>query len=183
VDAGIDASLLLPGLFDDFEPEDPRVRATVESVKRRLWARAGSGGLIRYEGDRSGRSASDAPEDGEHPRIAPTLWLALQEARAARRLQDLEPVRTLLFWAAARAEGAGLLPERIHPARGGSSGTAPSLSAHAWFVQAALDYADRVRLLTRCDRCGEPGPVRRERRASAEVAAAPRSLPGIVAHQ
>lgn len=172
-DPRADASLLLLGLFDDFEPEDPRVRATVAWAKRRLWSREGSGGLTRYEGD-------------DAPRVAATLWLALHEARAARKLQDLEPVRTLLFWAAARAEGVGLLPERLHPARERSTGTAPSLLAHAWFVQAALDYAERLRLLTRCERCGEPGPERRERRRAGVVAvereAALPSLPGVVAH-
>ncbi|HSQ59026.1 MAG TPA: hypothetical protein VLT84_01115 [Acidobacteriota bacterium] len=187
-DPRADASLLLLGLFDDFEPEDPRVRATVTSAKRRLWSREGAGGLSRYEGD-------------EAPRVAPTLWLALHEARAARRLQDLEPVRTLLFWTSARAEGVGLLPERLHPARERSTGTAPSLLAHAWFVQAALDYAERLRLLTRCERCGEPGPERRERRragigmgvgigtaiGAGAGAVSPRgealpSLPGVVAH-
>jgi GH15 family glucan-1,4-alpha-glucosidase len=182
-DTTADASLLLLGLLDDFEPEDPRIRATVAYVKRQLWARAGSGGIARYEGDRAGRErAVDVPEGVEFPQIATTMWLALHEAKAARRLEDLESVRTLLFWAAARAEGAGLLPEWLHPARGRVDGSAPSLTAHAWFVHAALEYAERGRLLTRCDRCGEPGPVRRDRRQlTVRVPAAPLP-PGVVAN-
>ncbi len=182
LDPAADASLLLLGLLDDFEPEDPRVRATVAFVKRRLWTHAGAGGLARYEGDVAGRDGSiEAPADLGFPQITTTMWLALHDARAARRLEDLEPVRTMLFWAAARAEGAGLLPGWLHPVRGKTTGSAPSMTAHAWFVQAALEYAERERLLTRCDRCGEPAPVRRERRQPAVFAAPGASLPGAVA--
>ena len=182
-DPTADASLLLLGLLDDFEPEDPRIRATVTHVKQRLWTRAGAGGLARYEGDTAGREGLVYSPDGvEFPQITTTMWLALHDARSARRLEDLEPVRTMLFWAAARAEGAGLLPEWLYPARGGTTGTAPSLVAHAWFVQAALEYAERERLLTRCDRCGEPGPVRRDRRQSAGIPSPAPSPPGAVAH-
>ncbi|HEU4724843.1 MAG TPA: hypothetical protein VFU59_06040, partial [Candidatus Eisenbacteria bacterium] len=184
LDATADASLLLLGLLDDFEPEDPRVRATVADVKERLWVRTGTGGLARYEGDRVGSVGGDVASPAEipgSPNIAATLWLALHEIRASRRLQDLEPARTILFWAAARAEGIGLLPERLHPYRGRTVGPAPSLAAHAWFVQAAIDYSERVRLLTRCERCGEPSPARRERRRPGAPAARTGSLPGVVA--
>ena len=184
VDGTADASLLLLGLLDDFEPEDPRVRATVAETKERLWVRTGTGGLARYEGDRVGSVGGDvtAPTDVPgSPNVAATLWLALHAIRAARRLQDLEPARTILFWAAARAEGIGLLPERLHPYRGRTVGPAPSLAAHAWFVQTAIDYSERVRLLTRCDRCGEPSPARRERRRAGAPALRAGSLPGVVA--
>ncbi len=179
-----DASLLLLGLLDDFEPEDPRVRATVTEVKERLWVRTGTGGLARYEcdpvGSVGGEVASPVEVPGS-PNVAATLWLALHSIRAARRLQDLEPARTILFWAAARAEGIGLLPERLHPYRGRTVGPAPSLVAHAWFAQVAIDYSEKVRILTRCERCGEPAPARRERRRPGIPAARAGSLPGVVA--
>lgn len=183
-DATADASLLLLGLLDDFEPEDPRIRATVTDVRERLWVRTGTGGLARYERDPVGSVGGDVAEMTDvpgSPNVAATLWLALHAIRASRRLQDLEPARTILFWAAARAEGIGLLPERLHPYRGRTVGPAPSLVAHAWFVQAAIDYSERVRLLTRCERCGEPAPARRERRRPGALAARAGSLPGVVA--
>ena len=186
-DETADASLLLLGLLDDFEPEDPRIRATVANARERLWVRTGTGGLARYEGDLVGNvgggvtAGSDIPGS---PNVAATLWLALHATRAARRVQELEPARTLLFWAAARAEGIGLLPERLHPYRGRNTGPLPSIAAHAWFVQAAIDYWERSRLLTRCDRCGEPAPARRERRRHGASASGPAnratSLPGVV---
>jgi GH15 family glucan-1,4-alpha-glucosidase len=164
------------------------VRATVSETRERLWVKTGTGGMARYEHDRVGSVGGATAESGAIPgcpNVAATLWLALHAIRAARRLQDLEPARTLLFWAAARAEGLGLLPERLHPYRGRTTGPAPSIRAHAWFVEAAVDYGERVRLLTRCDRCGEPSPARRDasRGRSRTVPAAGALLPGIVADQ
>jgi GH15 family glucan-1,4-alpha-glucosidase len=182
-DDAIDASLLTIGLLDDFEPEDPRVAATVAAVRERLWVRTGTGGLARYEGDPIGSVGGGGADVPGSPHVAPTLWLALHAIRAARKLQDLEPARTILFWAAARAEGAGLLPERLHPYRGRTTAPAPSLTAHAWFVRAAVEYAERARELTRCERCGEPAPARRVRGRRGGVtsaALAARSLPGVV---
>jgi hypothetical protein len=94
-------------------------------------------------------------------------------------MPDLEPARILLLWASARAEGNGALPEQLHPYRGETTSHSPSVVAHAWFVATVLEYAERLRTLNRCDRCGEPAPARRERR---RIVAPLPSLPGIVAH-
>ncbi len=159
-DTTLDASLLKLGLLDDLEPEDPRVRGTVAAVRAALWVPAG-GGLALHEGDVTG---SGMDGDSGRPSIVATLWLAQHAIRAARKLQDLEGARVLLLWTAARAEGAGLLP---------------SLAATAAYVSTILDYRERARLLLRCDRCGEPAPARRGRRAAERRVT---SLPGIVAH-
>jgi len=179
VDPTIDASLLWLGLFDDLEPEDPRVKATVEAVRARLWVRTGVGGLARYEHDALGSVGTDLAEVPGNPWIAATLWLAQHAIRNARRAPELEPARILLLWASARAEGNGVLPEQLHPYRGETTSLSPSLAAHAWFVSTVMEYAERIRTLHRCDRCGEPSPERRERR---RLPARLPSLPGIVAH-
>jgi len=179
LDPTVDASLLWLGLFDDLEPEDPRVKATVDAVRTRLWVRTGVGGLARYEHDALGSVGTDLAEVPGNPWIACTLWLAQHAIRNARRVQDLEPARILLLWASARAEGNGALPEQLHPYRGETTSHSPSAVAHAWFVGTVLEYAERLRTLNRCDRCGEPAPARRERR---RLPAPLPSLPGIVAH-
>ncbi len=178
-DPTVDASLLWLGLFDDLEPEDPRVKATVEAVRARLWVRTGVGGLARYEHDGLGSVGTDLAEVPGNPWIASTLWLAQHAIRNARRVPDLEPARILLLWTAARAEGNGALPEQLHPYRGETTSLSPSVSAHSWFVATVLEYAERLRTLNRCERCGEPSPARRERR---RLPAPLPSLPGIVAH-
>jgi GH15 family glucan-1,4-alpha-glucosidase len=177
LDATLDSSLLWLGLFDDLEPEDPRVRATCAAVRSALWVRSGAAGLARHETDAAG-PGPDRERGAGRPAVAPTLWLAQHLIRAARKTQDLEEARILLLWAAARAEGTGLLPERLDAATGAADGICPSLNATAAYVTTVLDYGERARMLARCDRCGEPAPARRARRVAARGVS---SLPGVVA--
>ncbi len=176
LDLTLDAALLWLGLFDDLEPEDPRVKATADAVRAALWLGGGTGGLARHEADATVAfgSPADPTEGTGRASVLATLWLAQHGIRAARRLQDLEGARVLLLWTSARADGAGLLPDRLDA----ESTIAPSLAATSAFVTTVLDYAERSRLLARCDRCGEPAPARRSRRAAER---APASLPGVVA--
>ena len=175
----VDASLLWLGLVGDLEPEDARVRATVEAVKETLWVRTGVGGIARYEGDPMDAVGSELPDVPGSPSVAASLWLAQHGIRTARRAQDLDPARTLLLWCAARAEGWGMLPERLHPYRGATTAPAPSLEAHAWLVATVVDYAERLRHLRRCDRCGAPAATGREKRTAALLDPL---APGLVAH-
>jgi GH15 family glucan-1,4-alpha-glucosidase len=183
-DPTMDATLLWLGLWEDSEVEDARVRSTVDAVRESLWVRTGVGGLARQERDPLATVGTDLAEVPGTPHVAPTLWLAAHAIRGARRAQDLDPARTLLLWCAARAEGAGVLPELLHPYRGETKGASPSLMAHAWLAATVIDYVDRLRLLRRCDRCGAPAPARREKRAPAmgeTIGEPPRLLPGLVA--
>ncbi|HEV8129127.1 MAG TPA: glycoside hydrolase family 15 protein [Candidatus Eisenbacteria bacterium] len=173
LDLTLDASLLWLGLLDDLEPEDPRVKATADAVRDALWIREGAGGLARSEADAA--TAFGNQGVGRASLLA-TLWLAQHGIRAARRLQDLEGARVLLLWTSARSEGAGLLPDRLDA----ETRVAPSLAATAAFVTTVLDYGDRSRLLARCDRCGEPAPARRARRAAMADLRTPLP-PGVVA--
>ena len=177
IDPTLDASLLWLGLLDDFEPEDARVRATVEAVRAALWVRTGVGGLARYERDPLGSVGTDLAEVPGNPCVAATLWLAQHAIRTARRAQDLDPARTILLWCAARSEGSGLLPERLHPYRGAIPGPSPSMAAHAWLVATVLDYLERLRMLRRCERCGAPDSREKERASLPDI-----SLPGLVTH-
>jgi len=178
-DPTVDASLLWLGLFGDFEPEDSRIRATVDAVRNTLWVRTGVGGIARYERDPMGSVGTDLAEIPGSPSIAATLWFAQHAIRTAGRSQDLDPARTVLLWCASRAEGAGYLPERLHPYRGATSGPSPSLIAHAWFVATVLEYRERLRSLRRCEHCGAPARDERER---APLMLPEPLLPGLVAH-
>lgn len=180
IDATPDASLLWLSLFGDLEPEDARVGATVEAVRERLWIRSGPGGLRPRGTDPDGRGdaagSAAAPEDAR-PSVSATLWLALHSIRTARTLRDLEPARTILLWCAARAGGAGLLPERLAGEGAGETRTAaPHMPAHAWLVWTVAEYEERYREIQRCERCG--GTARGDRQRPVLVKA---PLPGIVA--
>jgi GH15 family glucan-1,4-alpha-glucosidase len=155
-DSTLDASLLWLGLLEGMEAEDSRIRATTAAVRSTLWVRTGIGGIARYERDPLGSVGTDLAEVPGNPWIAATLWLAQHSIRGAGRAHDLDPARTILLWTAARAEGWSLLPEQLHPYRGETTASTPSLAAHAWLVGTVVDYVERLRNLGRCDRCGAP---------------------------
>lgn len=178
-DATIDASLLTIGLWGEMEPEDARVRATVEAVRGTLWVRTGVGGIARYERDPLYSVGGELAEVPGSPSIVATLWLAGHAIRVARRTQELDPAGTLLLWCAARAEGWSGLPEQLHPYRGETRSACPSLLAHAWLVATVVDYSERLRLLRRCDRCGAPASSGRGKRG---LALPDLLAPGLVAH-
>ncbi|HET9251365.1 MAG TPA: glycoside hydrolase family 15 protein [Candidatus Eisenbacteria bacterium] len=178
-DATVDASLLTLGLWGEMEPEDARVRATVDAVRETLWVKTGTGGIARYERDPLHSVGSELAEVPGSPSIAATLWLATHAIRVARKTQDLDAARTLLLWCAARAEGWSGLPEQLHPYRGETRSACPSLLAHTWLVGTVADYAERLRILKRCDRCGAPASSGRGRRG---LALPDPLTPGLVAH-
>src|SRR6185436_4998770 len=151
----------------EMEPEDTRVRATVESVRETLWVRTGVGGIARYERDPLYSVGSELREVPGSPSILATLWLANHAIKVARRTQDLDPARTLLLWCAARAEGWSGLPEQLHPYRGETHSACPSLITHAWLITTVVEYSERLRHLKRCDRCGALATTGRAKRGLA----------------
>jgi len=179
-DATLDASLLLLPLFGAFEPEDPRVRSSHDAVRRRLWVKTGTGGLARYENDPVDSVGTELADVPGNPWIMPTLWMGVHALRVARRVQDLDPTRTIFLWCAARAGRNGLLAEQLHPYGGEIKGSAPSMQAHAWFVWAVVEYVERMRDLSRCERCGSRAA---ERRRAVPDLAVEAPLPGFIAHK
>jgi GH15 family glucan-1,4-alpha-glucosidase len=177
IDATLDASLLWISLFGDLEPEDARVRATVEAVRARLWVESGPGGLLPHEVDPAAPVEAEAASDSsESPSLAATLWLALHTIRTARRREELDAARTILFWAAARTGATGLLPERLPAPGAPADSPAPSMPAHAWFVETVAEFVERTREIQRCERCGAPA---RTTRARGDLVKA--RLPGLIA--
>ena len=51
VDPTLDASLLGLWYFGMFAPDDPRIVATMQAVRDRLWVKTDVGGVARYEND------------------------------------------------------------------------------------------------------------------------------------
>ena len=177
--ASVTPPVVPPSVPEEMEPEDARVRATVEAVRETLWVRTGVGGIARYERDPLYSVGTELAEVPGSPSITATLWLANHAIRTARRTQELDPARTLLLWCAARTEGWSGLPEQLHPYRGETRSASPSMIAHAWLVATVVEYSERARLLRRCDRCGAPASSNRGKRGMA----LPDPLaPGLVAH-
>ena len=123
------ASLLLALKLGLLPWDDPRARASVDTIERRLWAK-GIGGLARYEGD--------SYYGDENPWIVCTLWLA--EARL--RLGDAARCRELIEWSIARATPTHLLPEQVDRTTGEPKSATPLAWSHSTFVDVVHKFAE-----------------------------------------
>jgi GH15 family glucan-1,4-alpha-glucosidase len=157
-DPTLDASLYGLFAFGAFEAMDPRVVATMEAVRTRLWVQTDVGGLARYEDDGYWQVSQDIARVPGNPWIICTLWLAEWEIRRASSEADLAPALELLEWVAAHARPSGCLPEQIHPYTGAPLSVCPLTWSHATFILAVLSYHDKLCELQRCPTCGNPTP-------------------------
>jgi GH15 family glucan-1,4-alpha-glucosidase len=139
-DLTVDASLWGLFAFGMYAPDDPRVVATMEAVRERLWVRAGDGGVARYQRDyyHCVELSDDVPGN---PWIICTLWLADWLVRTAASAEELDAtVLPLLEWVERHASAAGLLPEQVHPFSGAPLSVAPLAWSHAAYVDVCLGY-------------------------------------------
>ena len=155
VDAVLDASLCGLFLFGMYEPNDPRIVATVEALSEKLEVRTPVGGLARYEGDVYQRSSPD--EDANvpgNPWFICTLWLAQWHIARAQSPAELQPASDALSWVAQRALHSGVLAEQIHPYTGEPLSVSPLTWSHGSFIQTALEYVEKLSGFNRCPTCG-----------------------------
>jgi glucoamylase len=119
---------------------------TALAVEQRLWVKAGSGGLARYEGDDYQRAVNRDGVPG-NPWMVCTLWLAQYRIAAARSIQSLELALPLLIWATEKALPSGVLPEQVHPETGEFLSVSPLTWSHGTLVAAVLDYVEKTQAL------------------------------------
>ncbi len=155
-DPTIDASLFGLFAFGAFEATDPRVMATMEAVRTRLWVQTEVGGLARYENDAYQQVSQDIARVPGNPWIISTLWLAEWETARATSEADLSRALERLQWVVDHARPSGLLPEQIHPYTGAPLSVCPLTWSHAAFVMTVLKYLDKLRELKACPTCGNP---------------------------
>ena len=120
----LDASLLLMAIRRYDEPESPRLRGTVEAIRREL-----SRGplLYRYTGD-------DGLAGGEGAFLCCSFWLAEALAIAGRRDEAARLMDELI----GLANDVGLYAEEVEPASGEFLGNFPQGLVHLALVSAAV---------------------------------------------
>ncbi|MBI2192959.1 MAG: glycoside hydrolase family 15 protein [Planctomycetes bacterium] len=149
-DDTFDASTLYALLaFGVFEPDEPGVRETIESVEKRLWCRTPIGGLARYEGDAYYRQSRETEAIPGNPWVLCTLWAALGRLFLARHPDDLVRPREILQWACEHARPSGVLAEQVHPLTGVPMSVSPLTWSHAAFVETVLAYVEKHSALNR----------------------------------
>ncbi len=144
-DSTVDSSVLHTLLLGAVDPLSEQARATIQTVRERLWVRTEIGGMARYDGDYYFRVLNDQPGN---PWIICTLWLAQALCLTARRPEDLEEPLRLLRWAIERSRPTGVLPEQVHPITGEPLSVSPLTWSHAEAVATVLAYARRLRELS-----------------------------------
>ena len=127
---GLDASLLLLAIKRYDEPDAPRLRATLDAVRREL----GSGSLLRrYTGD-------DGLPGAEGAFVCCSFWLAEALAIAGRR-GDAERLMDDLV---ALANDVGLYAEEIDPRTSDFLGNFPQALVHLTLISAAVAIEGRT---------------------------------------
>ncbi len=144
-DSTVDSSVLHTLLLGAVDPLSEQARATIQTVRERLWVRTEIGGMARYDGDYYFRVLNDQPGN---PWIICTLWLAQALCLTARRPEDLEEPLRLLRWTIERSRPTGVLPEQVHPITGEPLSVSPLTWSHAEAVATVLAYARRLRELS-----------------------------------
>ncbi len=158
VDATIDASLVGLWYFGMFDPGEPRIVATMEAVRDRLWVKTDVGGLARYEDDYYHQVSDDLDSVPGNPWFISTLWLAQWIIARAESLEDLQPAVELFDWVADHNLPSGVMAEQVHPYTNEPLSVSPLTWSHATLVMTVLEYLEKRAPFDRCPECGQPLP-------------------------
>jgi glucoamylase len=142
-DPTIDASLFGLWYFGMLTPDDPRIVATMEAVRERLWVKTDVGGVARYENDYYHQVSQDIENVPGNPWFICTLWLAQWHIATAQVPEDLQPALDILDWAAAHALPSGVMAEQVHPYTNAPLSVSPLTWSHATLVMAVREYLAR----------------------------------------
>jgi glucoamylase len=134
-DFTVDSALTSIFMFGMKNPEDSRVRSTMDAIMEKLWVN-GVGGIARYENDNYMRIKDDDKIPG-NPWIITTLWMA----RYYMRIGDMEKAWSLIEWVKSHRQISGVFSEQINPYTGAPHSVSPLVWSNAEFIIAILEYS------------------------------------------
>ena len=126
-----------------FAPDDPRIVATMEAVRERLWVKTDVGGVARYENDYYHQVSQDIENVPGNPWFICTLWLAQWHIATAQTEDDLKPALEILNWAADHALPSGVMAEQVHPYTNAPLSVSPLTWSHATLAMTVREYVAR----------------------------------------
>jgi len=147
MDKKLDSALAGLWYFGMFDVADPRIGATMDLIRQRLWVHSPVGGIARYENDQYHKVVPEGGQIPGNPWFVCTLWLAQWYIRKAKTAADLKPAADLIRWAASRALPNGLMAEQIHPFTDEPLSACPLTWSHSTFVLAVHEYMTKCREL------------------------------------
>ena len=146
VDSTVDASIFGLWYFGMFDPDDPRIVRTMQTIRERLWVKTDVGGVARYENDYYHQVSQDIDVPNRVPGntwFICTLWLAQWHIATAQTADDLKPALDILNWAAGHALPSGVMAEQVHPYTNAPLSVSPLTWSHATLVMAVREYMAR----------------------------------------
>jgi len=143
VDPTLDAALFGLWYFGMFAPDDPRIVATMQAVRDRLWVKTDVGGVARYENDYYHQVSQDIENVPGNPWFICTLWLAQWHIATAQTEDDLKPALEILNWAADHALPSGVMAEQVHPYTNAPLSVSPLTWSHATLAMTVREYVAR----------------------------------------
>ncbi|HEX2949540.1 MAG TPA: glycoside hydrolase family 15 protein [Armatimonadota bacterium] len=130
--------------FGMFPANDPRVMATMRSIRERLWVKTAVGGIARYEGDLYQRVSDDVIRVPGNPWFICTLWFAQWYIAISQNTGDLAMADELMHWAATRALPSGVMAEQVNPYTDEPVSVSPLTWSHATMVLAIHEYLAKL---------------------------------------
>jgi glucoamylase len=131
VDGTCDSSLWGLFAFGMYRAGDPRVIATMETLRERLWVKTAVGGMARYENDPYQRLS---PEGPGNPWLICTLWLADYFLEKGASAEELSQAQEILTWVTNHTLPSGVLGEQLDPFSGEPISVSPLTWSHAAYI-------------------------------------------------
>jgi GH15 family glucan-1,4-alpha-glucosidase len=147
-DMTVDASCFGIWAFGAMEPDNPRVRATMKTIREKLRVDTEVGGIARYQGDNYQRVTPVSEKIPGNPWIICTLWLAQYDIATAKSIEELKSALEILNWAVKWALPSGVLAEQLHPLTGKPISISPLAWSHATFIMTVIEYLEKWQELT-----------------------------------
>ncbi|MCB2184005.1 MAG: glycoside hydrolase family 15 protein [Desulfobulbaceae bacterium] len=145
-DMTLDASLMGLWYFGMFSPDHPKIVATMEAMRKRLWIKTNVGGLARYEDDPYHQITDDIKKVPGNPWFISTLWLAQWYVALARNSTELQKAFNIINWVCQRTLKSGVMAEQVHPFNNDPLSVSPLTWSHATFVQTVLEYLPKHKM-------------------------------------
>jgi glucoamylase len=156
VDWTIDSAVYALFQFGMYAPDDPRIVATMNGVRDRLWVKSNVGGVARYENDYYHQVSQDIANVPGNPWFICTLWLAAWHIAKAKNVDELKPALDIFHWVAAHSLASGVLAEQVNPYTDAPLSVSPLTWSHAALVTTVLEYLDKRSEMDLCPTCGNP---------------------------
>ncbi len=143
VDWTLDSAIYALWYFGMYAPDDPRIVATMQQLRDRLWCKTAVGGMARYENDYYQQVSQDIQNVPGNPWFICTLWLAQYAIAGAKTLDDLKPAVDILQWTATHALESGVLAEQVNPYTHAPLSVSPLTWSHATVVMTVHEYLNK----------------------------------------